>query len=159
MAIAQVAQAPAENPWDNARQQLATVAERLKLDPGMREVLAHCKREFTVNFPVQMDDGTIHVFTGYRIHHNEARGPVKGGLRYSLNVSVAAGFAPTTSWPRITVTCGGPPTPAPTTRSARPSPVTSPAATYTPFVSPGSNAKKSFTSRRGSCPGRIDVPS
>src|SRR5438552_2206513 len=88
MAIAQVAQAPAENPWDNARQQLAAVAERLKLDPGMREVLAHCKREFTVNFPVQMDDGTIHVFTGYRIHHNEARGPVKGGLRYSLNVSV-----------------------------------------------------------------------
>ena len=83
-----VAQAPAENPWDNARQQLATVAERLKLDPGMREVLAHCKREFTVNFPVQMDDGSIHVFTGYRIHHNEARGPVKGGLRYSLNVSV-----------------------------------------------------------------------
>jgi glutamate dehydrogenase (NAD(P)+) len=54
----------------------------------MREVLRHCKREFTVHFPVQMDDGSIRVFTGYRVHHNEARGPVKGGLRYSSNVSL-----------------------------------------------------------------------
>ena len=54
----------------------------------MREILRHCKREFTVNFPVQMDDGSVRVFTGYRVHHNEARGPVKGGLRYSANVSL-----------------------------------------------------------------------
>ncbi len=79
---------PAENPYDNAIEQLNTVAERLGLDEGMREVLRHCKREFTVNFPVQMDDGSIRVFTGYRIHHNEARGPVKGGLRYSTSVSL-----------------------------------------------------------------------
>ena len=82
------AQAPAENPFDNAIEQFNAVAERLKLDEGMREVLRHCKREFTVNFPVQMDDGSIRVFTGYRVHHNEARGPVKGGLRYSANVSL-----------------------------------------------------------------------
>ena len=82
------AQAPAENPFDNAIEQFNAIAERLHLDEGMREVLRHCKREFTVNFPVQMDDGSIRVFTGYRVHHNEARGPVKGGLRYSTNVSL-----------------------------------------------------------------------
>ena len=88
MAEAPAARAPAENPWDNALEQFHAVADRLKLDAGTRDVLAHCKREFTVNFPVQMEDGTTRVFTGYRIHHNEARGPVKGGLRYSLNVSL-----------------------------------------------------------------------
>jgi glutamate dehydrogenase (NAD(P)+) len=82
------AQAPAENPFQNAIEQFDAVAEKLGLDDGMRQVLRHCKREFTVNFPVQMDDGSIRVFTGYRVHHNEARGPVKGGLRYSLNVSL-----------------------------------------------------------------------
>ena len=86
--IAAAAQALAENPFDNAIEQFNVIAERLHLDEGMREVLRHCKREFTVNFPVQMDDGSIRVFTGYRVHHNEARGPVKGGLRYSTNVSI-----------------------------------------------------------------------
>jgi len=88
MTQAPASHAPAENPWENAIEQFDAVADRLRLDEGMREVLRHCKREFTVNFPVQMDDGTIRVFTGYRVHHNEARGPVKGGLRYSLNVSL-----------------------------------------------------------------------
>ena len=83
-----VAQAPATNPFHDAIEQFNAVANRLGLDEGMREVLRHCKREFTVNFPVQMDDGSVRVFTGYRVHHNEARGPVKGGLRYSLNVSI-----------------------------------------------------------------------
>ncbi|MDE3095279.1 MAG: Glu/Leu/Phe/Val dehydrogenase [Chloroflexota bacterium] len=85
---ATAAQAPAGNPWHDAREQLDAVAGKMGLDPGMREVLRHCKREFTVNFPVKMDDGSVRVFTGYRVHHNEARGPVKGGLRYSLNVSL-----------------------------------------------------------------------
>jgi len=82
------AQAPAENPWENALEQFQTVAERLGLDAGMRDVLSHCEREFTVNFPVHMDDGSIRVFTGHRVHHNEARGPLKGGLRYSLGVTL-----------------------------------------------------------------------
>jgi glutamate dehydrogenase (NAD(P)+) len=77
-----------ENPWRTAVAQLDAVAGRLRLDPGMHEVLRHCKREFTVNFPVQMDDGSIRVFTGYRVQHNEARGPVKGGIRYSPNVTL-----------------------------------------------------------------------
>lgn len=88
MAQAPVAQAPAENPYDTAIAQLNAAAARLGVDEGLCDVLRHCKREFTVNFPVQMDDGSIRVFTGYRVHHNEARGPVKGGLRYAPTVSV-----------------------------------------------------------------------
>jgi glutamate dehydrogenase (NAD(P)+) len=88
MSTMSAAQAPAENPFDSAIEQFNAVADRLRLDEGMREVLRHCKREFTVNFPVQMDDGSVRVFTGYRVHHNEARGPMKGGLRYSANVTL-----------------------------------------------------------------------
>ena len=88
MADSAAAQSPADNPLQNALEQFDAAADRLGLDAGMRDVLRHCKREFTVNFPVQMDDGSIRVFTGYRVHHNEARGPVKGGLRYSPNVSL-----------------------------------------------------------------------
>ncbi len=80
--------APASNAFDDARSQLRAVAGRIGLDAGMLDVLSNCIREFTVNFPVLMDDGSVRVFTGYRIHHNEVRGPVKGGLRYSLNVSL-----------------------------------------------------------------------
>jgi glutamate dehydrogenase (NAD(P)+) len=88
MADSAAAQSPADNPLQNALEQLDAAADRLGLDAGMRDVLRHCKREFTVNFPVHMDDGSIRVFTGYRVHHNEARGPVKGGLRYSTNVTL-----------------------------------------------------------------------
>jgi glutamate dehydrogenase (NAD(P)+) len=88
MTQAPPAQAPAENPFENALEQLNATADRLQLAPGLREILSHCTRELTVNFPVTMDDGSVRVFTGYRVHHNEARGPVKGGLRYSLNVSL-----------------------------------------------------------------------
>jgi glutamate dehydrogenase (NAD(P)+) len=82
------AQPPAENAFQTAIAQLNAVAARINLDRGQLEVLRHCKREFTVNFPVKMDDGSIRVFTGHRVHHNEARGPVKGGLRYSLQVDL-----------------------------------------------------------------------
>jgi len=86
--VTPAAQAPATNAWDDAREEFDAVAEKMQVDPGIRDVLRHCKREFTVHFPVKMDDGSVRVFTGYRVHHNEARGPVKGGLRYSLNVSI-----------------------------------------------------------------------
>ena len=88
MAQAPVAQVPAENPFDTAIAQLDAVADRIGLDAGMRDILRHCNRELTMNFPVKMDDGSIRVFTGYRVQHNDARGPVKGGLRYSANVSL-----------------------------------------------------------------------
>jgi len=77
-----------ESAFETAQSQLRSVAKLLDLDPGIVEVLAHPKRELTVNFPVRMDDGSFRVFTGYRVHHNEARGPVKGGIRYSPLVSL-----------------------------------------------------------------------
>jgi glutamate dehydrogenase (NAD(P)+) len=78
----------ADNPYRTAVTQFNAVAERMHLDPSLAEVLRKPKRELTVNFPVQMDDGTVHVFTGYRIQHNEARGPVKGGIRYHPAVTL-----------------------------------------------------------------------
>jgi glutamate dehydrogenase (NAD(P)+) len=71
-----------------AIQQFNAAADKLNLDPGMREILSHCKRELSVNFPVRMDDDTIKVFTGYRIQHNYARGPAKGGIRFHPQVDV-----------------------------------------------------------------------
>jgi glutamate dehydrogenase (NAD(P)+) len=68
--------------------QFDATAERLDLDDGIRGVLRCCKRELAVNFPVQMDDGSIREFTGYRVQHNLARGPAKGGLRYHPDVSI-----------------------------------------------------------------------
>lgn len=70
------------NAFDNARQQLDGVAGRIGLDPNVHEVLRHCQRELTVHFPVSMDDGSVQMFTGYRVHHNVTRGPAKGGIRY-----------------------------------------------------------------------------
>ncbi|MCH8920178.1 MAG: Glu/Leu/Phe/Val dehydrogenase, partial [Chloroflexi bacterium] len=76
------------NPLDTAIAQFESAAQRLNLDPGLRQVLATCKRELATNFPVQMDDGSVRVFTGYRVQHNLARGPAKGGIRYHPSVSL-----------------------------------------------------------------------
>ncbi len=62
--------------------QLDRAAEMLHLSPGLHAVLRSCKREFTTHFPVRLDDGSLRVFTGYRVQHNLARGPGKGGIRY-----------------------------------------------------------------------------
>ena len=58
------------------------------LDPGLRRVLREPRRELTVHFPVQMDDGSVQVFTGYRVQHNLGRGPAKGGIRYHQDVTL-----------------------------------------------------------------------
>src|SRR3972149_3268671 len=71
-----------------AQQQFDGVAEWLKLEPALREVLRTCKRELIVNFPVRMDSGEVKVFTGYRVQHNLARGAAKGGIRYHPTVSL-----------------------------------------------------------------------
>ena len=76
------------NPWAVAQQQFDLAAEHLKLDPGVRQVLREPRRALTVTFPVKMDDGTVRVFTGYRVQHNLGRGPAKGGIRYHQNVSI-----------------------------------------------------------------------
>ncbi|NQW22461.1 MAG: Glu/Leu/Phe/Val dehydrogenase [SAR202 cluster bacterium] len=65
-----------------AVEQLRVAEDALGLDRGMREILESCKAELTVRFPVKMDDGYIRVFEGYRVQHNMARGPGKGGIRY-----------------------------------------------------------------------------
>jgi glutamate dehydrogenase (NAD(P)+) len=76
------------NPWAVAQQQFDLAAERLHLDDGMRRVLREPRRELTVHFPVKMDDGSVRVFTGFRVQHNLGRGPAKGGIRYHQNVSL-----------------------------------------------------------------------
>lgn len=72
--------------WEMAVSQVKEVAEMIDMDPNMVEILSKCKRELTVNFPVKMDDGSVKVFTGFRIQHNDVRGPSKGGLRYAPSV-------------------------------------------------------------------------
>jgi glutamate dehydrogenase (NAD(P)+) len=74
--------------WEDALVQFNIAADKLGLDAGMRDVLSHCKRELTVNFPVKMDDGSVKVFTGHRVQHNLARGPAKGGIRYHQDVTL-----------------------------------------------------------------------
>ncbi len=76
------------NPYKIAQSQLDAVAERLKLKKGIHEFLRTPRRELSVNFPVRMDNGEIKTFQGYRVQHNMARGPCKGGIRYHWNVSL-----------------------------------------------------------------------
>ncbi len=76
------------NAWEVAQRQFDLAAERLGMDEGMRRVLRVPRRELTVHFPVHMDDGSVQVFTGYRVQHNLGRGPAKGGLRYHQDVSI-----------------------------------------------------------------------
>jgi glutamate dehydrogenase (NAD(P)+) len=76
------------NAWQVAQRQFDLAAERLGMDHGMRRVLREPRRELTVHFPVTLDDGTVQVFTGYRVQHNLGRGPAKGGLRYHQDVSL-----------------------------------------------------------------------
>ncbi|MBI4319352.1 MAG: Glu/Leu/Phe/Val dehydrogenase [Chloroflexi bacterium] len=78
----------AENSFQVAQQQFDIVANVLQLDPNLREVLRYPKRELIVHFPVKLDDGSLQMFTGYRVQHNIARGPAKGGIRYHPDLSL-----------------------------------------------------------------------
>ncbi|MBM3465690.1 MAG: Glu/Leu/Phe/Val dehydrogenase [Armatimonadetes bacterium] len=86
--LAQEKHHSAYNAWETALAQLDAVAARMGLDPGIHQILSHCKRQLIVCFPVKMDDGQIKVFTGYRVQHNMARGPAKGGLRFHPDVNL-----------------------------------------------------------------------
>jgi glutamate dehydrogenase (NAD(P)+) len=83
-----MAKSHAINPYEMAKQQLRAVAKRMKLDPNIHEVLKHPMRSLEVYLPVRMDNGTIRVFTGYRVQHSMARGPAKGGVRFHQNVTL-----------------------------------------------------------------------
>ena len=77
-----------KNPWLAAAARFDEAAMRLKLDDGMCKVLRTPNKELTVNIPVQLDDGRIEVFTGYRVQHSLARGPAKGGIRFAPDVTL-----------------------------------------------------------------------
>src|SRR6266700_4132483 len=76
------------NPYHMAVQQFELAAGNLNLSEDMREILRQPKRELVVNFPVRLDSGRIKTFTGYRVQHNVNRGPAKGGIRYSPEVTL-----------------------------------------------------------------------
>jgi glutamate dehydrogenase (NAD(P)+) len=76
------------NPWLAAETRFDRAAELLGLDDGLRKVLKAPAMEMTVNIPIQMDDGRIEVFTGYRVQHSLARGPAKGGIRFAPDVTL-----------------------------------------------------------------------
>jgi glutamate dehydrogenase (NAD(P)+) len=79
---------PLENTWRNAQRQFDEAAELLNLEHGLRAVLREVKRQLIVSFPVKMDDGSVRVFEGYRVQHNLARGPAKGGIRFHQEVTL-----------------------------------------------------------------------
>jgi glutamate dehydrogenase/leucine dehydrogenase len=76
------------NPFHISQQQFETAAEVLQLPLDLREVLKRPKRQMIVSIPIEMDDGSVRVFEGYRVQHNIARGPAKGGIRYHPDVSL-----------------------------------------------------------------------
>ena len=76
------------NPFEIAKQQFNRAADYLELESSLRHVLESPKRQLIVSIPVKMDGGDVQVFEGYRVQHNIARGPAKGGIRYHPNVSL-----------------------------------------------------------------------
>src|SRR5687768_903884 len=76
------------NPFEIAKQQFNRAADYLDLEPSMRHVLENAKRQLIVSIPVKMDGGDVQVFEGFRVQHNIARGPAKGGIRYHPNVTL-----------------------------------------------------------------------
>ncbi len=76
------------NPWEAQNARFEFAARKLNLDEGLWKVLSSPSRELIVHFPVTMDNGRIEMFTGYRVQHSQARGPSKGGIRYSPDVTL-----------------------------------------------------------------------
>jgi glutamate dehydrogenase (NAD(P)+) len=76
------------SPFEEMMSRFDVAAQKLGLDPGLYKVLREPVRETKVSIPIVMDDGRIEVFIGYRVLHNIARGPGKGGIRYDKNVTL-----------------------------------------------------------------------
>ena len=76
------------NPWEAQAARFDIAAQKLNLDDGIRKVLSYPNREIILHIPVALDNGKLEVFTGYRVQHSIARGPAKGGIRYSPDVSL-----------------------------------------------------------------------
>jgi len=75
--------------YETAVEQYHIAADAMGLEDSMRRILAHCQREVTVSFPVEMDDGSVEVYTGHRVQHNNGPGPTKGGIRYHQSVTLS----------------------------------------------------------------------
>jgi glutamate dehydrogenase (NAD(P)+) len=86
--------------YNNVLKQFNRAADTIGLDEGMRKMLIATNNEIVVNFPVKLDDGSVEVFTGYRVQHNNALGPYKGGLRYhtTLDIDAARALAIWMTW-------------------------------------------------------------
>ncbi|MDX1272090.1 Glu/Leu/Phe/Val dehydrogenase [Bizionia paragorgiae] len=78
---------------DNVLEQFNTAADKINLHPSIRKILSITNNELIVHFPVKMDNGDVEIFTGYRVQHNNALGPYKGGLRYHPTVDIDAARA------------------------------------------------------------------
>lgn len=76
------------NPYRIAQMQFDMAAEFLKLDPGLRQILRTPRRALEVAIPVKLDNGQVKVFAGFRVQHNVARGPAKGGIRFHPNLTL-----------------------------------------------------------------------
>ena len=76
------------NPWEAQAARFDLAAQKLNLDPGLWKVLRYPNREIIVHIPIQMDNGEIEVFTGFRVQHSIARGPAKGGIRFAPDVTL-----------------------------------------------------------------------
>lgn len=77
-----------EQAFENVRKLINDVSDRINIDETCRLRLCECERELIVHFPVKMDDGGVKVFTGFRVVHNDTRGPGKGGIRYHPDVTL-----------------------------------------------------------------------
>ncbi len=89
-----------ENPFDDVLDQVDRAARVLHLDPHDAEILKHPRRQVIVSLPVPLDDGPVHVFTGYRVLHDTIRGPGKGGVRFhpDVNLDEVKALAAWMSW-------------------------------------------------------------
>ncbi|MBO0705746.1 MAG: Glu/Leu/Phe/Val dehydrogenase, partial [Candidatus Dormibacteraeota bacterium] len=76
------------SPFDVVQQRFDAAADIIGLPDGTRQILREVKRELTVHFPVRHDDGTVHLYSGYRVQHNISRGPAKGGIRYTQGLTL-----------------------------------------------------------------------
>lgn len=73
---------------DNVLEQFNHAADQIELNPNVRKILSITNTEIIINFPVRMDNGDVEIFTGYRVQHNNALGPYKGGLRFHPTVDI-----------------------------------------------------------------------
>jgi glutamate dehydrogenase (NAD(P)+) len=77
-----------ENPFEAMMSRFDRAAELLDLEPGIYKILRHPEKQITISIPVQMDNGDVEVFTGFRVLYNTSRGPAKGGIRFDMNVTL-----------------------------------------------------------------------